>query len=52
MNFKKLYFITIVFQNNHDSYRVCRGRNMSPFYSYENLKKKFIRNYLSKTGPR
>ena len=36
----------LVFQNNHDRYRVCRGRNMSSFYSYAN----FVPNYLNQSA--
>ena len=27
--------MAIVFQIHHDSYRICCGRNMPPFYSFE-----------------
>ena len=29
--------MALVFQINHDSYRICHGRNMPPIYSYEKL---------------
>ena len=47
----KLLFIAIVFQNNRDSYRVCRGRNMPPFYSYEKLALILSVTILVKRGP-
>ena len=42
---------TIVFQNNHDSYCVCCGRNMPPFYSYVKLTKNLSVTILVKRGP-
>ena len=41
----------IVFQNNHNSYRVCRGRNRPPFYSYEKLTQILSVTILVKHGP-
>ena len=40
-----------IFQNNHDSYRDCRGRNMPPFCSYEKLKTNFVCNHFGEMGP-
>ena len=48
---RKLGFISTVFQNNHVSYRICNGRNMPPFFCYGKTSANFVRNYLSKTGP-
>ena len=36
------------FEKNHDSYHICRGRNMLPFYCYEILSVTLI---LVKRGP-
>ena len=44
--------MAVVCQINHNSYRIYHGRNMPPFYSYEKTYENFVRNYLSKTGPR
>ena len=39
------------YRNNHYSYRVCRGRNMQPFYSYEKRTQTLSGTILVKWGP-
>ena len=43
--------MAIVFQINHDSYSICRGRNMPPFSSYAELKQILSVSILVKRGP-
>ena len=37
VNLEETLIYRKVLQINHDSYRICRGRNMPPFYSYEKV---------------
>ena len=47
---RKLLFIALVSQINHDSYCTCSVRNMPPFYSYEKLTQIFSVTILLKRG--
>ena len=46
----KCHLIAIIFKKSHDMYRVCHGRNMPTFYSYEKLTQILSVNILEKRG--